>query len=291
MSRYALFLGCTTPVHVVQYEVAARWVCERLGIDLVDSTDFICCGFSQIDLDGEGALQLAAVNLAQASRMGLDILSLCPTCTGVLADAAQKLEDETVREAVNDRLRALDLAYEGGVRVRHFSHVLYEEIEGAGRALELARDLSGIRIAPHYGCHTLRPEAILDGPDDPDAPFTLHRLIALTGAEPVDYETLTLCCGGKAFPVAKDISFALVRKKLQNLTEREVDALVVQCPTCYLMYGTMQDEVNKKYGTQYRIGTLLYPQLLGLALGADPETDLALDLNETSLDRLLSRLD
>jgi len=256
---------CTTPVHVVQYEVAARWVCERLGIDLVDSTDFICCGFSQIDLDGEGALQLAAVNLAQASRMG--------------------------REAVNDRLRALDLAYEGGVRVRHFSHVLYEEIEGAGRALELARDLSGIRIAPHYGCHTLRPEAILDGPDDPDAPFTLHRLIALTGAEPVDYETLTLCCGGKAFPVAKDISFALVRKKLQNLTEREVDALVVQCPTCYLMYGTMQDEVNKKYGTQYRIGTLLYPQLLGLALGADPETDLALDLNETSLDRLLSRLD
>ncbi len=274
----------------MQYEISARWICDRLGIELVDSGDFICCGFSQIDLDGEGALQLAAVNLAVASRMGLDILSLCPTCTGVLAEAAQKLEDEATRETVNDRLRAFDLEYEGGVRVRHLSRILYEETEGSDRTLELVRDLSGIRVAPHYGCHALKPEAVLDGPDDPDAPVTLHRLISLTGAEPVDYETLTLCCGGKAFPVAKDISFALIQKKLQNLADREVDALVVQCPTCYLMYGTMQEEVNKKYGTQYRIGTLLYPQLLGLALGADPNTDLALDLNETPLDRLLSGL-
>ena len=291
MSRYALFLGCTTPVHVMQYEIAARWVCDRLGIELVDSGDFVCCGFSQIDLDGDGALQLAAVNLAHASQLDLDILSLCPTCTGVLAEAAQRLEDEATREVVNTRFRALDLEYRGGVRVRHFSRALYEETVGADRDLELVRDLSGIRVAPHYGCHALNPRAVLEGPDDPNVPVTLHHLIALAGAVPVDYETLTLCCGGKAFPVAKDVSFALIRKKLKNLADRDVDALVVQCPTCYLMYGTMQEEMNRKYGTQYRIGTLLYPQLLGLALGGDPDVDLALDLNETPLDHLFSKLD
>lgn len=290
MARYALFLGCTTPVHVMPYEIAARWVCGQLGIELVDNGDFTCCGFSQIDLDGEGALQLAAVNLAHAARMGLDILSLCPTCTGVLAEAAQKLEDEAIREQVNVRLRALDLEYKGGVRVRHFSHVLYELIGGDDADLELVRDLSGTRVAPHYGCHALEPEEVLEGPDDPDAPMSLHRLISVTGAVPIDYETMSLCCGGKAFPVARDVSFALIQKKLQNLTDREVDALVVQCPTCYLMYATMQTEVNKKYGTQFRIGTLLYPQLLGLAMGGDPAADLALDLNAVPLDRLLARL-
>lgn len=290
MPRYALFLGCTTPVHVMPYEIAARWVSGRLGIELVENSDFICCGFSQIDLDAEGAFQLAAVNLALASRMGLDILSLCPTCTGVLAEAARKLEDEAAREAANDRLRELGLSYEGGVRVRHFSRVLYELIGGDDNGLERVRDLSGARVAPHYGCHALEPRRVLDGPDDPDAPMSLHRLIAVAGAVPVDYETLTLCCGGKAFPVNKDVPFALIRKKLQNLTEHEVDALVVQCPTCYLMYSTMQEEVNRKYGTQFQVGVILYPQLLGLAMGADPTVDLALDLNAAPLDRLLSTI-
>ena len=63
--------------------------------------------------------------------------------------------------------------------------------------------------------------------------------------------------------------------------------MVVQCPTCYLMYSEMQKAINKSYGTEYDIGVVLYPQLLGLALGGDPAIDLALDLNGTQMDKLI----
>jgi len=35
MARYALYLGCTVPVRGMNYEMAARKVSERLGIELV----------------------------------------------------------------------------------------------------------------------------------------------------------------------------------------------------------------------------------------------------------------
>ena len=34
MTRYALYLGCTVPVRGINYEMAARKVFERLGIEL-----------------------------------------------------------------------------------------------------------------------------------------------------------------------------------------------------------------------------------------------------------------
>lgn len=290
MNRYALFLGCTTPIHVMQYEISSRWVCDQLDIELVDVDEFICCGFSQIDLDRDGSLLLAAMNLAYSEARGLDILSLCTACTGVLTEAAKELEDEEVRERVNSKLKSVDLEYNGGVSVKHLSRFLYEDIGIDSLESRVTRQLSDIRAAPHYGCHYLKPESIFDGFDEPDAPVTLHRLISLTGAVPVDYETMNLCCGGKAFPVSKDVSLALIQKKLDNLETRDIDCLVVQCPTCYLMYGAMQKEINRRQNTDYSIYTIFYTQLLGLAMGGDPHTDLALDLNDQSIKILLSNL-
>ena len=45
MTRYALYLGCTVPVRGMNYEISARKVADRLGIELVDVGGFSCCGF------------------------------------------------------------------------------------------------------------------------------------------------------------------------------------------------------------------------------------------------------
>ena len=290
MSKYALFLGCTTPVKVPQYELASRWVCEYFGIELIDVKEFTCCGINQVNLSIEAGLFMAAMNLALAEAKGLDILTLCAACTGALAEAIEKLKDETIRNSVNEKLRDVGLEYKGKTKVRHISRVIYEEVGTGKIKREIKKNLSALRIVPHYGCHYLRPKSAFENFEEPDNPRTLHELISATGARTVEYETLGLCCGGKVSPVSEDLSRALVRKKLDNLANKEVDAMVLQCQTCYLMYSDQQKEVNKEYDNQYNLPVILYPQLLGLALGADPVKDLALNLHNISPETILSKV-
>jgi len=288
MNRYALFLGCTTPAQVIQYELSSRWVCKELGIELVDMDDFVCCGINQVNLNQEAGILLAAMNLAYAEASGLDILTLCTACTGHLAESVERLKNQETRDRVNNKLKTMGLEYKGKAKVKHISRVLYEDI-GVDRINERIKiELSNLRVAPHYGCHYLKPESAFGGLDDPNNPKTLHQLISATGAFPVQYETLNLCCGGKSFPVSKEVAFYLVQKKLDSLKAQKTDCLAVQCQTCYLMYSDQQKEINKQLKKQYNIPILLYPQLLGLALGGDPQNELGLDLNTVSLNNLFA---
>lgn len=51
------------------------------------------------------------------------------------------------------------------------------------------------------------------------------------------------------------------------------------------------EKVSEKFGKQYNISVLLYPQLLGFALGADSVADLGLNLNAPLVDKLLTRVE
>jgi len=284
MSKYALFLGCTTPTKVPQYELASRWVCKYFGIELIDIEDFVCCGINQVNLSIEAGLLMAAMNLALAEAKELDILTLCAACTGALAEAIERLKDDTTKNRVNEKLWEVGLEYKGRTKVKHISRVLYEDVGMERIKKEVKKDLSDFRVAPHYGCHYLRPMSAFKGFEEPDNPKSLHKLISATGAQPVGYETLNLCCGGKSFPVSEDLARLLVQKKLDDLADKEIDAMVLQCQTCYLMYTDWQKEIEKKYGKRYNLPVIFYPQLLGVALGADPIRDLGLDLHAISSD-------
>jgi len=289
--KYALFLGCTTPIKVPQYELAARWIARRLGLELVDLDDMACCGSNQINLDLKAGLLMAAMNLAVAENHGLEMVALCNGCTGALAEAREQIRNnEGLKDWINRKLSPLGLICQGKYPIRHLSRVLYEDI-GPGRLKKmLRRDLSGFKTAPHYGCHYLKPKAVYGGFDEPENPKTLHQLIAATGVSAIDYETLLLCCGGKTLPNSQEVAFSLAGLKLENLRDKRVDFITLQCNTCYIMYGLNQNNIAQKLGLPpYDLPVLLYPQLLGLALGADPVADLGLHLNTPSPLRLLER--
>jgi len=291
MSRYALFLGCTTPTRVPQYELSARWLCKHFGVELIDVEDFVCCGANQINLSIETGLLLAAMNLALAEARGLDIITLCPWCFTALAAGAEELKNQELKSKVNERLSTIGLEYNGKSKVKHISRVLYEDVGLDRIKQEVRKDLSKVRVAPHYGCRYLKPSWASKGFDEPDDPKTLHQMISITGATSVDYETFNLCCGGKAFPVSDDVAHSLIRKKLDDVNRKEVDCMVLSCQTCYLMYATQQEKINEKFNERYNIPVLLLPQFLGLAMGAAPEADLGLNLNVPSVDGLLSKID
>jgi heterodisulfide reductase subunit B2 len=285
--EYALYLGCTAPVRTLNYELAARKTAGLLGIDLVDIGEFGCCGFPLKSVHHETALLMAARNLALAEERGRDICALCSSCTGTLAEANRLLQaDGALRHAVNDKLEAtIGRRYGGTIKVRHFARVLYEEVglERISRAVTV--DLSGLRLAAHYGCHYLKPSVAHDQFEDPENPHSLDELIAATGAESVLYEGREQCCGGGILGADEETALALPRLKLERAVKACADALVVVCPFCDIMYEFQQRRIEKMYQARYGLPVVFYPQLLGLALGL-PGEEVGLSLNRVKSRKL-----
>ena len=283
--KYALFLGCTIPTRALDYELSARKVLKALGIETMD-LGFNCCGFPIEAVDEEKGLALAASNLSLAESNGLNILTLCNACAEMLSKAELTLEDEKRLSGINKVLKdKLGREYGGGVKVRHLARVLYEEY-GVDKVKErVSRPLKGLKIAVHYGCHYMRPSRIYGEFDDPEFPKSLDRLVEATGAESIEYESKMSCCGGGILNIDEAVAVEMTKMKLEALSNREVDALVLICPFCSIMYSRYQRLIMKE---DKEIPVIYYPQLLGLALGLGPD-ELGFQLNMMNVKGLLEK--
>ena len=290
MARYAFYLGCTVPVRAMNYEMAARKVAERLGIELVDVDGFSCCGFPAKPLDWQAGLLMAARNLALAEAQGLDVLTLCSACTGTLTEANHRLkEDAELRAWANEQLAEMGRTYKGTVRVRHFARMLYEKVGVEALQEAVTVPLADFGFAPHYGCHYLKPSHLYDGFDDPENPQSLDRLIKATGAGVVRYEDEGQCCGGGILGFDEETALLVTKQKLDHVVAAGADAMVLICPFCAIMYEANQRRVERLYETSYKLPVLYYPQILGLAMGFSPE-EMGLKLNRVKPRELLRAL-
>ncbi len=288
--KYAFFLGCLAPLMAKQYELSARKVAKKLGLQLIDNKDFACCGFPIRSVGQETALLLAARNLSVAEDMGLDICTICTGCASTLAEASKELtHNDGLREKVNEKLRKIGRAYKGNVEVKHFVRVLYENIGPEKIKRQVKNSLEGLKLASHYGCHYLKPSDVFDKFEDPEFPRTLDELISALGAETVGYEDKTQCCGGVILDVDDNIALAMAQRKLEHVNAVGADAMVLMCPLCGSMYDRNQRVVERRFNATYNLPVLFYPQLLGLALGMDPK-GLGLDMNRVKTSDLLSKL-
>jgi heterodisulfide reductase subunit B len=277
--RYALFLGCTIPARSRNYELSARKVAGRLGLDLVDLEGFICCGFPVKSADKKSGLILGAYNLALAQKKGFDLCALCSSCTSALTEVAHHLaEDESLRKEVNESLAKVGLSYEGGVKVRHFARILYEEVGKDRIKPALSRDLKGLRIATHYGCHYLKPSEIYDSFDQVEDPHTLDELFALTGAEVVEYGSKKRCCGGPVLAVDEKTALSVAKAKLDDIQASGANAIGLVCPFCSVMYDSNQKGIESQFGTSYNLPVFYLPQVMGMAMGMDKK-EIGLNMN------------
>ena len=290
IAKYALYLGCTVPVRALNYEMAARKVAERLGIELVDVDGFSCCGFPAKPLDWRAGLLMAARNLALAEAQGLDVLALCSACTGTLTEAAHRLKEDTELCAwANEQLAGMGRAYNGTVRVRHFARMLYEKVGVEALREAVTVSLADFGFAPHYGCHYLKPSHLYDGFDDPENPQSLDRLIEATGARVVRYEDEGQCCGGGILGFDEEAALLVTKQKLDHIVVTGADAMVLICPFCAIMYEANQRRVENLYETSYKLPVLYYPQILGLAMGFSAE-EMGFKLNRVKPRKLLKAL-
>ena len=139
---------------------------------------------------------LNARTYAQAEALGLDdVITICSTCTGHMRAANKELlENEEQMNQANSILGKFGAKYSGNVTVRHLLWLLIDDIGLDNLRSMVVRPLNGLKVAPFYGCHIIRPESV-NGWESARNPHSLEDIISAIGGEPIDYAGKTRCCG------------------------------------------------------------------------------------------------
>jgi heterodisulfide reductase subunit B len=275
--RLALFTGCQAPSLAPQYEKSTRLVLKRLGVEL-GQVEFNCCGYPMRHQHFHSFLLASARNLALAEAKGMDIVTLCKCCLGSLKQAQSLLDTRPdMRREVNDELSREGLTFQGRTKVRHLQSVLHEEIGLERISDALKRKLRGVRVAPFYGCHALRPSKVTGFDANPYNPTVIEDLLEVIGATAVPWAGRLKCCGAPLRERNEELSLEIISQRLQECFESGADVLNVDCPHTLMQVKWAFNKLKPQSANLLR-GVVLYPQLLGLAFAISPH-DLGLDDN------------
>ncbi len=289
--KYALYPGCAAKGATPELFQSTMAIIGRLGIEVVELAAASCCGAGVVgEADPDTALALNARTFAQAERIGLDVMTICGTCQGVMGAANKRLKAEPELLArINDVLARDGITYRGTVQVKHLLWIVVREV-----GLQTLRDqvripLRDFRIAPFYGCYILRPSWDL-GFDDPENPTSLEKVIRAVGGEAVAYAGRTKCCGFPVILEKEAIAVAMAGTNMKEAKEEGAEVMVTPCPLCHMSLDIYQDRAGRAVQSKLNLPILHLPQLLGLAMGV-PAKELGLARHLIPVDAIIRRVE
>ena len=147
---------------------------------------------------------------------------------------------------------------------------MVEEIGLETIASKVRRPLTDLRVGPFYGCYIVRPTDRLGIDHDQPRDRYLQRLIETLGGTVVDYAGAYKCCGFPIITMNKEASLKQAGRHLGDAIDAQADCLVTPCPLCHLNLDLQQPVAQKLVGRPLGMPVLHLPQLVGLALGLDP---------------------
>jgi succinate dehydrogenase / fumarate reductase, cytochrome b subunit len=269
--KLAYYPGCVAQESGKELDMATRWVCHSLGIELVEFPNFSCCGSGFIDEANEVLnVALNARNLAIAERAGLPLLTVCSTCQGMLSLANLRMTDPKVRGRVDGALKPLGIEYRGTTRVTHLLEVLVKDVGLPAIRAKVRRPLAGLKVGAFYGCHLLRPADEL-GSESAEEPQSFEQLLDALGATPVYYRGRVMCCGFPIQFVKPDVASHIAGRQIDDAKAHGADAMATPCPLCHISLDAYQNKAGKAVGHRLDMPVFHLPQVVGLALGASPE--------------------
>lgn len=274
--RYAYYPGCSLEATGRPYEESVGAVAKALGIELVELEDWNCCGATAyMNVNEVLSFSLSARNLCQAKKIGDTLVTACSACYTNLRKTEAYLADfPEIKKKVDTALAEAGLNYAGGVATKHFLQTVVEDVGLARVQSLMKRSLSGLRVAPYYGCQIARPYGI---EDDSDNPTMMDRLLVALGATPTYYPMKTVCCGGSLMGIREDVALRLCRNILLCAQQDGAQCVAVTCPLCQLNLDAYQTAINRKYGTAFNLPIVYFTQLMGIAFGLNTHD---LGLNE-----------
>ncbi|MCX5779694.1 MAG: CoB--CoM heterodisulfide reductase iron-sulfur subunit B family protein [Firmicutes bacterium] len=283
----AYYPGCSLHTMAHEYDMSARLVSQRLGIELQEVPDWNCCGATAAhSLDHKLAIALNSRNLALVAAMPLPMVTTpCAGCFSRLKTTAAELKNDSV-SAEMENLTGFALAGARQVEVAHLLQLMTEEIGLEAISKLVVKPLNGMKLAAYYGCLITRPRRIVQF-DDPEQPVSMDQLLQCLGAETVNWSHKAECCGGGFAASQTDIVVDLGGQVLEAARQAGADAIVVACPMCQANLDTRQKAIEADRRTSYNLPIVYFTQLMGLALGLSAH-QLGLNRLLTSSTKLLS---
>jgi len=275
--KVAYWPGCVSRGFTPELHGSMGLVAEKLDWELVELDRANCCGAGVIaEHNQELADTLNARTFALAQQTGLSMMNICSTCQGAQSECQQRLDaDSAYRAHINEALSGQGLSYEkgeeGGWTNKNFLWLLVEDY-GLDRLREqVVRPLSGLRVGPFYGCYIVRPKERLGYNHYPDRDIYLEKVIEALGGQVVEYDGARKCCGFPLVTMNRDTSLRQAGTHVGDAIDAGADCLVTPCPLCHLNLDMQQPEAAKIVNRDLGLAVLHLPQLVGLALGAEPK--------------------
>ncbi|MDT7861819.1 MAG: CoB--CoM heterodisulfide reductase iron-sulfur subunit B family protein [Saccharolobus sp.] len=295
--KVAFYPGCALDGLGKPYDVSLKLVAEDLGIPLDKIEDYNCCGALEVkNVSTMAGLLLPARNLALAREMGADaVVSACPGCHYSLSRTQYYLTKyPKLREKTNIYLEKMGAKqYDLKLMLVHAVEYIYNTVGIEGIKSKVKRPLTGLKVAPYYGCLYVRPKSYtLAGymklRDDPERPFFMDEILKALGAEVVPFEAKTMCCGGPHVYSDVEVALHLEARILKEAKRNGAEILVTDCPLGHVAIETNMNKIAEKYGEDLRMPLAYFSQLMAFAFGHSPEEAL-LTANITNPMSILKR--
>lgn len=282
-AKYAYYPGCSLHSTGSEYDVSFRAVCEKLGIEIQEIKDWICCGTSPAHCTSRLlSLALPYQNICLAEKMGMtDIVAPCAACFARLKTAMHEAaEDPKVAGQIQE---VLDMPLPESMNVVSPLEIF---CDGVSLAEAVTRPLPELKVACYYGCLLTRPSKIMQF-DECEYPMAMDNLLRSMGITTLDWSYKTECCGGALAMTRTDVVLKLTHDILEEAVAVGANAIAVACPLCHVNLDTRQEEVEKEYNVRYGLPIFYFTQLMALAFGIGADK-LGLKKHFVSADELLA---
>ncbi|MBN1164332.1 MAG: CoB--CoM heterodisulfide reductase iron-sulfur subunit B family protein [Candidatus Krumholzibacteriota bacterium] len=273
--KYTYYPGCSVKATANLYQESIDSIAPALGLELEELEDWNCCGATAyMSVKELMSFAISARNLALAERFHRDVVTPCSACYLVLNKTNHYFADyPDMRKKLGQALEAGGLSYSGNIKVRHILDVVVNDVGVEKISTLVKKKLTGLKVAPFYGCQIVRPE---EGFDDPDEPESMDRLIEALGATSVEYSMKTKCCGASLMGTEEKLALKLCRTILAEAERSGAHCIITLCPLCQMNLDVYQFKVNNMFKTKFNLPVMYFTQLIGLALGM-PARDLGLN--------------
>ncbi len=269
--KYLFYPGCSQEGTAREYRDSTLAVLQALGAELEELKDWTCCGASVASAASQLlGLVLPARNLALAEQQanGPDLLTGCSACYSNLRRTQTTLADHPkLHHTVNQALEVEQLCYRGVVRVRHLLDVLANDFGPQVLQTRVQNPLEGLRVAPYYGCQTVRPYSRFD---NPHRPRSMLGILEALGVQVHRHLREAACCGASLLVTQPDLGLDMAAEVLAAC--QGADCIVTVCPMCHMNLDAYQDQISHRLGQRVQIPVLYLPQLIGLAFGLPEQT-------------------
>ncbi len=286
MKKVSYYPGCTLKTKASNLDQTAVTALGALGVELEELPRWNCCG-AVFSLADDNLINLLAPvrDLIRVKEQGeTRVLTACSMCYNTLARANQVMRDDEEKRFTINSFMEEEPDYEGDVEVLHLLPFLRDDVGWDTVREKVKVPLTGLKVAPYYGCTLLRPREVAIEPTDRPALF--REFIEALGAEAVSFPAAVDCCSSYQMVSNPEEALSSARHVLESAKSHGAEALVSSCPLCEFNLGRKQEAMTRQAAGFEGIPTYYFTQLLAVALGLE-EKVCRFELNEPASRELL----